>query len=81
MAHSITINSGLQAPPRIIFPKQSIMKTTEASIADKRMAVLERSVYLEGVKVLQKQERMGSYFMMGLSVVLLISLFVVMRTI
>ena len=49
------------------------------TIEEKRIAVMERSVYIEGVRVLQKQERIGYFFTLLISLALVLLLFAILR--
>jgi hypothetical protein len=63
-------NFSTQADTRINF---------ESTLDQKRLAVLERSVYTNGVRMLQQQERFGYLFTVILSLIMVVSLFFVMR--
>lgn len=45
---------------------------------EEKIELLEHSVYIEGVKVLQKQERIGYFFTLIISLALIMILFVVL---
>lgn len=47
-------------------------------LRDKKIEDLEPSVYIEGVKLLQKQERIGYFFTLLISLVLVMIMFVVL---
>jgi len=59
----------------------NMIKNPEKTIEEKRIAVVEKSVYIEGVRVIQKQERIGYFFTLIVSLVLVILLFIVLRVV
>lgn len=52
---------------------------TMETMEDKRLAVLEKSVYIEGIRILQKQERVGYFFTLIISLALVMALFLILR--
>jgi hypothetical protein len=53
-------------------------KNKKADSWEEKIESLEHSVYIEGVKVLQKQERIGYFFTLIVSLALIMILFVVL---
>lgn len=53
-------------------------KKSNPMLRDKKIEDLEPSVYIEGVKLLQKQERIGYFFTLLISLVLVMIMFVVL---
>ena len=53
------------------------LNTLESRVSDKRLAVLERSVFVEGVKVIQSQERVGYFFTVVMSIAIGVALLAV----
>jgi hypothetical protein len=53
-------------------------KKKKADSWEDKIESLEHSVYIEGVKVLQKQERIGYFFTLIVSLALIMILFVVL---
>ncbi len=45
------------------------------TMEDKRIAILQRKIYVEGVKVLHKQERLGRLLTLFISASLIVTLF------
>lgn len=66
---------GLSSESTIMVPH----KMRKATVEERRISIAERSVYVEGVKVLQKQERIGYVFTMIVSFVLVLVLFIALR--
>jgi hypothetical protein len=53
-------------------------KKKKADSWEEKIESLEHSVYIEGVKVLQKQERIGYFFTLIVSLALIMILFVIL---
>lgn len=54
------------------------LKKKKANSWEEKIESREHSVYIEGVKVLQKQERIGYFFTLVVSLALIMILFVVL---
>lgn len=53
-------------------------KKSNPMLRDKKIEELEPSVYLDGVRMLQKQERIGYFFTLIISLALVMIMFVVL---
>ncbi len=82
MIQSLNYNVSLLASQEEILGKPGDMSPRdhhEISIEDKRIAILQRNIYVEGVKVLHQQEQFGRYFTLFLSAGILLLLFFITR--
>jgi hypothetical protein len=69
MDHS-SIDQSYLAMAQNLSNSNNELKPHESRLSDKRLAALERSVFLKGVKVIQKQERIGYIFTVFMSLVI-----------
>ena len=53
-------------------------KSSASQFGEEHILQGERSVYIEGVKVLQKQERISYFFSLVISLVLIVLLYIVL---
>jgi hypothetical protein len=61
------------------FNRMTTLEPHRISMEDKRIAILQRNIYLKGVKVLHKQERLGQLVALFISVSLIVMLFFITR--
>lgn len=67
--------SGLSKEKEVISPNE----VKNYSLEDYKESLIGKSVYIDGIKVLQRKERIGYFFTLGVALVLIMLLFVILR--